>query len=108
MGEWFDPEDLSNFEPLPVRELSGKMILTDGHTRALAAYLAGLSEVPVAFDADEDLDMEAYAVCVKACEARGITSIADLEHRVLGPEEYRDKWDNWCDGMQEALAYLRR
>ena len=57
--ERFDPEDLSNFDPLPVRELSGKMILTDGHTGALAAHLAGLSELPVTFDENEDPDMEA-------------------------------------------------
>ncbi len=104
--KWFDPSDLSNFAPLPIKELNGKIIFTDGHTRAVAAYLAGLERVPLCWDCDE-LDEEAYMICVKACESRGITRISGLEHRVIPPEEYRAKWDSWCDGVQEALKYLK-
>ena len=35
---WFRPDDLSNFEPVPVKRL-------DGHTRALAACRNGLDGV---------------------------------------------------------------
>ena len=34
---WFDPADLSGFEPIPVRLLDGRPVMTDGHTRAAAA-----------------------------------------------------------------------
>lgn len=40
---WFRPDDLSNFVPIPVQVLSGKIIITDGHTRAVAALSMGLS-----------------------------------------------------------------
>ena len=44
---WFHKDDLSNFEPLPVKVLDGVPILTDGHTRAVSAILAGLESVPL-------------------------------------------------------------
>ena len=35
-----------------------------------------------------------------------IKNIADLEHRVLPHDEFIAKWDNWCDGMQEAVLFF--
>ena len=96
---WLDPEDLSNFEPIPVKEMNGTVIFTDGHTRAFAAWRAGLREVPLVWDADE-LDWELYQICVDACLEQGISNITHLENRVLPPEEYREKWNLWCDDIQ--------
>ena len=53
VNEWFRPEDLSNFEPIPVKMLDGIPVMTDGHTRAVAAVLAGLDKVPFVWDEDE-------------------------------------------------------
>lgn len=103
---WFDPNDLSNFEPLPIFEHGGKIFFTDGHTRALAAFLSGIEKVPLVWDSEEEIGIKEYEICVKACENRGIKNIADLEHRVLSHDEYVAKWDNWCDGMQEAVLYF--
>ena len=74
---WFRADDLSNFEPLPVKILNGKMILTDGHTRAFVAYSAGLSKVPLVWE-NEELDWEAYQKCVDACEERGVRVVSDF------------------------------
>ena len=63
---WLNPEDLSGFEPIPVKILDGVPVMTDGHTRAAAALRAGLTAVPLAADED-DLDWEMYRACVKAC-----------------------------------------
>lgn len=98
--EWFCPHDLSNFEPIPIKELNGNIIFTDGHTRAWVAYGAGLTEVPFVWDED-DLDWELYQKCVDACLERGIRSIAELKGRILSPEDYVVKWDYWCDKLQE-------
>jgi ParB-like chromosome segregation protein Spo0J len=35
-------------EPIPIKKLGNQVVFVDGHTRALAAFLLGLSEVPVA------------------------------------------------------------
>ena len=42
--EWFDPQNLSGFEPIPVKILEGVPVMTDGHTRAVAALLCGRTE----------------------------------------------------------------
>lgn len=100
--QWFNPEDLSNFNPVPIKLLDGKVVFTDGHTRALVAFNAGLTEIPLVWDED-DLDWESYKLCVKACKQRGISSIADLSSRVLSAREYSLKWDIWCDVLHEVL-----
>ena len=97
---WFDPHDLSGFEPLPVKRLNGRVIFTDGHTRAYAAYRAGCTRVPLVWDEDE-LSWDLYQICVDACLDRGVHSVADLASRILPPEEYAEKWNGWCDEMQQ-------
>jgi ParB-like chromosome segregation protein Spo0J len=34
-------------EPIPIKKLDGQVVFVDGHTRAFAAFLLGLSEIPV-------------------------------------------------------------
>ena len=101
---WFDPKDLSSFPPIPVKVLDGVPIMTDGHTRAVAALCAGLDAVPMVWDEDE-LDWEMYRRCVTACRQRGVFSPTDLVSRIVSEEDYAEKWDGWCDVMQaEVLA----
>ena len=103
---WFRPDDLSGFEPIPVRILGGVPVMTDGHTRAAAALLAGLESVPLCRDRD-DLDLEMYRRCVDECRRRQVVSPGDLVSRVVPEEEYREKWDRWCDRMQEEVLKTR-
>lgn len=52
--KWLNPNDLSNFEPLPVHDFgNGKFTLTDGHSRAFLAYTMGISCVPCVYDNDD-------------------------------------------------------
>ncbi len=87
-----------SFEPIPVKKLGNRVIFVDGHTRALAVYLCGFSQVPVFWETDE-LDWEAYEICVKWCEEAGIRSIADLKDRVVSSEEYEVRWLKRCEEM---------
>ena len=103
---WFDPSDLSAFHPIPVKMLDGIPVMTDGHTRAVAALLAGLDAVPLIWDRD-DLDWEMYRRCVTECRQRQIVTPADLIHRVVPEEEYHDQWDRWCDEMQDDVRKSR-
>lgn len=89
-------------EPLPVRRLGGRIVLTDGHHRLYAAQRAGLAEVPVYWDPDP-LDWEAYAICVEWCLAQGIQTVADLGHAIVAPPEYERLWLDRCRVMQAAL-----
>lgn len=96
---WFDFEN-PNYDPLPVRRFetaSGKdnWTLTDGHTRAFVAHLAGADELRVVRDTD-DLDVETYRKCLGWCEEEGVTEIPDLAGRVLNADEFEEKWVARC------------
>ncbi|MFC1878601.1 hypothetical protein ACFLZW_01685 [Chloroflexota bacterium] len=97
----------SRNEPLPVKRLNDLVIYTDGHTRALAAYLFGLSEIDVCWDEDE-LDWQAYQICVDWCLGVGIQTVADLVGRVIPAHEYNIKWLARCDEMHTKLARQRQ
>lgn len=88
--------------PLPVKRLDGNVILTDGHTRALAAYLSGRRDIDVYWDVDE-LDWEAYAACVRWCREEGIYTIADLCTRIVGHDEYETLWIKRCEQLHHNL-----
>ena len=103
---WLDPADLSAFAPIPVKLLDGLPVMTDGHTRAVAALRAGLEAVPLCWDEDE-LDWDMYRACVKACRERSVLSPLDLPGRILSAEEYQEKWDAWCERMQAEVVRRR-
>lgn len=104
--EKFDPPTPESLELVPVKELDGEVIFTDGHTRALAAFLRGLTEIRVYWDED-DLDWEAYRICVEWCKAEGVFTIADLKDRVVSQEEYEVLWYKRCEEMQKVLEERR-
>jgi len=100
--KWFNPKDLSNFEPLPIKELNGKIIFTDGHTRAFVAYSAGLKHIPLIFD-DDDLDWVMYERCIDACVEKNIITVSDLAEHIVDEHNYDLKWNKWCDIMQKQV-----
>jgi hypothetical protein len=93
-------------DPLPVKWLGGRIVLMDGHTRALAAYRQGYEFVQVYWE-NEELDWEAYEICVQWCLEEGIQSIADLQSRIVGAERYKELWYKRCRRMHEQLAEQR-
>jgi hypothetical protein len=105
--ERFHPPTPEALTPIPVKALDNRVIFTDGHTRAFAAFLRGVSEIRVVWDEDE-LDWEAYRICVEWCETEGIYTIADLKDRVITPEEYEVLWLDRCREMHQELEKRRR
>lgn len=102
----FDPSRPDSLAPIPVKELGGKAIMTDGHTRALAALLNGWAEVRVFWDEDE-LDWEAYAICVQWCEEEGILTVAGLKDRIVPAADYDRLWLDRCQAMHEELEQAK-
>ncbi|UPW00220.1 hypothetical protein M0R88_17115 [Halorussus gelatinilyticus] len=92
--QWFDFADPS-YESLPVRNVGGDWMLTDGHTRAFVAYLSGAEELQVHRDPD-DLPMDVYRECLRWCDEEGVTEIADLAGRALNDEDFEEKWVERC------------
>lgn len=102
INKWFNPNDLSNFEPIPIKILDGEIVITDGHTRIVAALQNGLYKVPLVYDEDE-LNWDMYRECVKECKKLNITSPLSLLSRIISEDEYEIKWNKWCDEMQQMV-----
>jgi hypothetical protein len=92
--------------PLPIVRLGRDVVLTDGHTRAYAAWSAGQRSLRVAWDRDE-LDVEAYEICVAWCKDEGICTIGDLQDRVVGADAYQALWLDRCAAIHHMLAAQR-
>ena len=82
-------------EPLPVKKLASKIVLTDGHTRAFAAFLRGETSLLVYWDNDP-LDWAAYEVCVQWCLDVNIHTVADFATRIIGTDAYQKLWLDRC------------
>lgn len=93
-------------EPLPVKKLGDEVILTDCHTIALVACLRGISEVRVYWE-EEELDEEAYQICVEWCKKEGVHSVAHLKDRVVSPEQFDLLWLKRCKKMVQDLEAKR-
>ena len=101
---WFDPEDLSAFQPLLIKWLNGRLTLLDGHARALVALRAGLERVPLCWEREE-WNWALYRRCTDAAVERDVRSVADLEGRVLSAEAYRTKWLDWYGRAEADLSF---
>ena len=94
---------------LRLRDLQpSQFYISAGKLKAIVAALrAGLTAVPLVWDED-DLDWDMYRACVKACREKKILSPVDLLTRIIPEEDYREKWDAWCDTMQTEIEKSRR
>ena len=90
-------------EPIPIKKFGSRIIFVDGHTRAFAAFLHGFPMIPVYWE-DEELDWDAYEICVEWCKKEGIRTIADLKDRVVSQKDYEILWYRRCEEMQQNLA----
>ena len=106
VNSWFIPADIDCYEPLPIKNLNGIILFTDGHTRALASYLSGVEEIKVYWD-DDELDWDAYIECVSWCKEDHINWIGDLAERIITHETYQKLWLDRCQQMQERLQAKR-
>jgi hypothetical protein len=93
-------------EFIPVKKIGDQVVFVDGHTRAFASFLRGMSEVKVYWEEDE-LDWDEYEVCVDWCKKEGINTIADLKERVIPSKEYQVLWLDRCEKMQRELEAKR-
>lgn len=98
-----DPMKPRAIEPIPIKKLGNRIIFVDGHTRAFAAFLRGFPKIPVYWE-DEELDWDAYTICVEWCKKEGIRTIGDLKDRVVSQKDYEILWYRRCEEMQQDLA----
>jgi hypothetical protein len=95
--------NLDAFEPIPIKEIDGELVSTDGHTRGIALLLEGYEEVEVEWET-VDMDWEEYAVYVQWCKEEGVFSILDLNDRIITHKDYEVLWYERCRVFQEEWA----
>lgn len=100
--EWFDFDD-PDYVPVPVVELDGELVLTDGHTRAVLALLSGAEHLVVGRD-DDDLPLAVSRRCVEWCLEEAVTRVADLAGRVVEADTDEELWVQRC---HRAVAGVR-
>lgn len=102
----FESRERCQLEPIPIKEIDGEMVSTDGHTRGVLWVLKGYKEVNCVWE-DLEMDWEEYRICVQWCKDSGITSMYDLQDRFLDHAEYETLWLGRCRAMQEDLKRTR-
>lgn len=107
--EWFNPQNLDNFQPLPVYNFGNNTYtLTDGHTRAYVAYKNGISVLPIFYDNDEIITNQIGQLLYKAdidwCKRFKLSHIKQLENRILSKSAYQKLWIERCDRSYNLLT----
>ncbi len=90
------------YDPVPVKQIGDLLILTDGHSRAVAALSRGDSHLNVVDDTDE-MDWLSYLENVCWCRNSGIHSIGDLKDRFVDDATYQREWRDRCESARERL-----
>lgn len=111
--EWFDPQCMDHFHPLPVHDFGDKIYtLTDGHTRAYVAFKNGVSVLPVVYDNDDIITNQVGRMQYKAdidwCKRFNLSHIRDLENRILSKSAYQKLWIERCDRSYNLLTQTSR
>ncbi len=107
--EWFNPQNMDNFQPLPVHDFGNKTYtLTDGHTRAYVAYKNGISVLPVFYDNDDMVTNQVGQMLYKAdidwCKRFELSHIKQLKNRILNKSEYQKLWIERCDRSYNLIT----
>ena len=76
---------------VPLMDSDGRWIAMDGHTRLRRALDLGETKV-LGFRAEPNEELKWF---VDQAQMRGIRGVKDLQ--VISAEEYREKWDRFCD-----------
>ena len=97
---------IKDYEPIPIIQIDEKIVMTDGHTRAVILSQMDLDEVLVRWDNDE-LDFDAYKICVDWCLSEGILSPRDLYNRIVTAEDFQNLWISRCQEMHIKLKARR-
>ena len=98
LEEKYPPGTEENMDPVPVISIHGKLVYTDGHTRAFLIWKRGFEWIDVVWD-DDELDEMTYETCLRWCKAEGISTIADLNNRIIDDEAYQEKWIARCQAI---------
>ncbi len=104
--EKIEERGVDSLEPIPIKRLSSKdngyVFMTDGHTRAVGLLRNGYKKCQTVWETDQ-LDWEAYEICIRWCRKEGIREPIDLLDRIVSDKVYQKLWLDRCHMMHERL-----
>ena len=90
--------------PVLVSRIEGEYSLLDGHSRAFVAMKLGKTKVRTIVQPLDVIGMEHLFKRIHSdAKALKITSVRDLENRILYGKEHEEKWIGYC---KKVLAEL--
>lgn len=98
----FDPMNIRNNMPLPVKKIGGEVFFTNGHARAYLYDKNKISMIPVYWD-ENVIDTDLYQVYLKWCREQQVVFIHDLGDRILPHDQFVEKWINRCKALENKL-----
>ncbi len=98
----FAKDGYDDYEPVPIKKIGNDVFFTHGHSRALLLWQHGCQHIKVYHNPDH-LDWIMYLVNLQLCKDRHITSIADLQPRVVSEAEYTAEWRQRCSEKQARI-----
>ena len=107
--EWFNPQNMDEFQPLPVHDFgNGALTLIDGHTRAYVAYKRGVSILPVFYDNEDMITNRIghmqYKADIDWCKRFKLSHVKQLGNRILSKNAYQKLWMERCDRSYDLLT----
>ncbi len=93
-------------KPISVKPIDSKLVITDGHTRVVALIRYGFAAIPCIIDID-NLDWEAYKICIGWCLEEGIFGANRLLENIISHEDYETLWISRCKAMHDDLDRKR-
>ena len=92
------------FLPVTVARFENQLILTEGHTRALALYLQGYQTISAIWE-PLPLTEKMYQQCLRWCQDAEVFSVADLAPRIIEHETFEILWLQRCRQEQQQLGF---
>lgn len=99
---WLNLNSAARMTPLPVHDFGdGRYTLTDGHTRAYAAWQLGLDRIPITYDRDDivarGMGPALYRMDIEWCARFGIRDVRQLAGRIVDGVDYERLWIRRCE-----------
>lgn len=107
--KWFRPPSMDNFQPLSVHDFGdGAYTITDGHSRAYAAYQGGIFILPAVYDNRPMVAGPAgqlsYQADILWCKRFHLSHISQFGKRIVSKSAYQELWIERCDRSYNLLT----
>ncbi len=92
--------------PVKVADYKGRYILLTGHARCFILLALGISEIEIEV-VEKEFPLEAYELCADEAIKAGVTTINDLEDKIVSGDDFKRLWVERCKSIHSLGTCLR-